>query len=168
LSSHLIHCTAELYQTVYSHLLSRPDVAELTVEDPAEAFEDLRDKNDLLYLLNHKEFYAEAFGVGTGDGKGKIGPPADREWVEKWRKDLKMAGVSLRFESLVNKIDEWIVSAPIPPSHRDANPALTRTRRCGHAETIQIASEGAVIQVQLCVYPYLTRWLGIYAANRRY
>ena len=26
-------------------------------------------------------------------GKAKLGPPAEKGWVEKWRRDLKMAGV---------------------------------------------------------------------------
>lgn len=100
-------------------MLSQPNIAELTVEDPAEAFEDLRDKNDLLMLLSHQRFMEEGFGGesvshgggragGIGKGgrsgrggaatvatKGKMGPPAEKPWVEKWRKDLKIAGVGL-------------------------------------------------------------------------
>jgi len=26
-------------------------------------------------------------------GQGRLGPPANKTWVEKWRKDLKIAGV---------------------------------------------------------------------------
>ena len=77
------------------------------MEDPAEAFEDLRDKNDLQMLLAHEKFMDEGFsepvsygggrvgGVGragkSGMGglaakKGKMGPPTDKAWAEKWRK----------------------------------------------------------------------------------
>jgi len=89
----------------------------LTVEDPAEAFEDLRDKNDLEMLLSNEQFMEEAFGgkaavgrvggigrarkSGRGGeqvlGKGKLTPPADKVWVERWRKDLKIAGVRRLF-----------------------------------------------------------------------
>jgi histone acetyltransferase 1 len=62
------------------------------VEDPAEAFEDLRDKNDLLMLLGHTKFMEEGFGP-VGGGCGKMGPPVDKKWLEKWRKDMKIAGV---------------------------------------------------------------------------
>ena len=113
---------AELYNAIYAHIVLRPDVAELTVEDPAEAFEDLRDRNDLKMLLSNAQFMQEGFGsdgVGggvshgggkvikgksrgvnvnagrVGRGKGKMGPPAEKGWVEKWRKDLKIAGVSM-------------------------------------------------------------------------
>jgi histone acetyltransferase 1 len=96
-------------------VLSKPSVSELTVEDPAEAFEDLRDRNDLAMLLGHMAFMSEGFGddvVSHGGGRvrrttargrtkgkkatgGKLGPPADRAWLEKWRKDLKIAGVRI-------------------------------------------------------------------------
>ena len=36
-------------------------------------------------------------GRGGGNGqkaKGKLGPPADKAWCEKWRVKLKLAGVS--------------------------------------------------------------------------
>lgn len=105
-----------LYTAIYQYVLSQPLIAELTVEDPAEAFEDLRDRNDLKMLLNHEQFMSEAFGdasVSTSSGGGKVGgvgpqrrnktkvsgkargklePPADKAWMEKWRKDLKIAG----------------------------------------------------------------------------
>lgn len=86
----------------------------MTVEDPAEAFEDLRDKNDIQMLQNHDQFIREAYGFpqsvggrvggvgrarksghgGVIQSKGKLNPPADKTWIEKWRKDLKIAGVS--------------------------------------------------------------------------
>ncbi|KAJ6620254.1 acyl-CoA N-acyltransferase [Mycena sp. CBHHK59/15] len=98
---------SELYTAMYQYVLSQPNIAELTVEDPAEAFEDLRDKNDLLMLLSHQRFMEEGFGsdsVSHGGGRaggvgkavavanGKMGPPAEKPWVEKWRKELKIAG----------------------------------------------------------------------------
>ena len=43
---------AALYNAIYNYVLSQTQIAELTVEDPAEAFEDLRDRNDLRMLLD--------------------------------------------------------------------------------------------------------------------
>lgn len=85
------------------------------MEDPAEAFEDLRDKNDLEMLLTNEQFMEEGLGVHpSADGgrvggvgrarksgrggeqhptKGKLVPPVDKVWAEKWRRDLKIAGV---------------------------------------------------------------------------
>lgn len=103
-------------------MLTKPTISELTVEDPAEAFEDLRDRNDLRMLLGHTAFMSEGFGAdavshgggrvkrttrtsaqGKGRGKaaaGKLGPPSDRAWLERWRKDLKIAGVRIHFPLL--------------------------------------------------------------------
>ncbi|TDL27661.1 histone acetyltransferase type B catalytic subunit [Rickenella mellea] len=87
-----------LYTAIYQYVLDQSRIAELTVEDPAEAFEDLRDRNDLRMLLHHKQFICEGFGAEPLNGmiiktsKGKLGPPAEKGWVEKWRRDLKIAG----------------------------------------------------------------------------
>lgn len=93
-------------------MLSQPHVAELTVEDPAEAFEDLRDRNDLKMLMNNQQFMQEGFGTnnltgggpkrrarggGGGAASGKMGPPVVKSWVEKWRVQLKIAGVRNHF-----------------------------------------------------------------------
>ena len=90
-------------------MVSQDHVSELTVEDPAEAFEDLRDRNDLKMLLGLKQFVEEGFGnngssVGGGgvgpirrtkssSGAGRMGPPVNKAWAEKWRVQLKIAGV---------------------------------------------------------------------------
>jgi len=102
---------AALYTAIYQHVLSQEHVSELTVEDPAEAFEDLRDRNDLKLLLGLKQFMEEGFGNGgsstgggvgpirrtkSSSGSGKMGPPVNKAWVEKWRVQLKIAGVRIR------------------------------------------------------------------------
>jgi histone acetyltransferase 1 len=100
---------AALYTAIYNYVLKSENVSELTVEDPAEAFEDLRDRNDLRMLLNLHAFIDEGFGTESSAGgpvrntkgkgkavasKGKMGPPVDKAWAETWRKKLKIAGVS--------------------------------------------------------------------------
>ncbi|KAJ7118794.1 acyl-CoA N-acyltransferase [Mycena epipterygia] len=125
---------SELYTAIYQYVLSQPNIAELTVEDPAEAFEDLRDKNDLLMLLSHQRFMEEGFGGesvshgggragGIGKGgksgrggnatvttKGKLGPPAEKPWVEKWRKELKIAGRQF------NRLVEMLILLRLDPT----------------------------------------------------
>lgn len=107
---------SELYKAIYQYIVNYENIAELTVEDPAEAFEDLRDKNDLQMLFSNPQFMAEGFGgqeshgggrvsgigragksgrgakKGASASKGKLVPPVDKVWVEKWRKQLKIAG----------------------------------------------------------------------------
>jgi hypothetical protein len=123
----LTSTVAALYKAIYEYVLTKPSISELTVEDPAEAFEDLRDRNDLALLLGHTAFMSEGFGsdaVSHGGGRvgrtrkpakekgkkvkgGKLGPPADRAWLERWRKELKIAGV---------RISHSNVFTPTPPS----------------------------------------------------
>ncbi|KAK2460635.1 hypothetical protein APHAL10511_007105 [Amanita phalloides] len=109
---------SELYKAIYQYVCSQPHIAELTVEDPAEAFEDLRDKNDLQMLLSNEQFMQQGFGqhalshgggrVGrTGKAKkremiAKLGPPTDKAWAEKWRRELKFA--ARQFQRLVEML----------------------------------------------------------------
>ncbi|KAG1139233.1 hypothetical protein G6F37_009881 [Rhizopus arrhizus] len=47
---------SELYRVLYQLFKSRKDVSEITVEDPSEEFADMRDKNDIRYMLEHEGF----------------------------------------------------------------------------------------------------------------
>ena len=75
-------------------------------------------------LVAHPEFAAEAFGAdapattgptrtaakGKGKGKaGRLGPPVDRAWAERWRVQLKMAG--RQFSRLVEMLQLLRVDA---------------------------------------------------------
>ena len=161
-------------------MLTKPSISELTVEDPAEAFEDLRDRNDLAMLLGHAAFMSEGFGddgVSHGGGRvkrttartaaqrrtkgkatvGKLGPPADRAWLERWRKDLKMAGVRIPILNLNLSpphihiaSDESLLIAPVPSARRDAHPAAPEPHRFASRQSLQAAGEGAIVSFQLC------------------
>ncbi|KAJ3798027.1 histone acetyltransferase type B catalytic subunit [Lentinula aff. detonsa] len=109
---------SELYKAIYQYVVSQSHMGELTVEDPAEAFEDLRDKNDLKMLLSTKQFMEEGFGQDSHShsggrvgkvgkalkslSKGKMGPPVEKGWAEKWRVKLKIAG--RQFQRLVEML----------------------------------------------------------------
>jgi hypothetical protein len=81
-----------LYNAVFASVSTRQDVAELTVEDPSEAFEDLRDVCDLRTIVA---------GIERGEWKGKLAlrpgqngaPVVDKEWLEAKRRELKIAPV---------------------------------------------------------------------------
>ena len=47
---------SKLYQTIYDIFKARSEICEITVEDPNEEFSDMRDKNDIRYLLEHGAF----------------------------------------------------------------------------------------------------------------
>lgn len=178
-----------LYTAIYQHVLASPSIAELTVEDPAEAFEDLRDRNDLKMLIANDKFMREGFGpeaVSTNGGKvprtkrgkarpmragaGKMGPPAERAWLEKWRTELKIAGVRCILVLCVTvsltddfsllpltiyrpRIRLWIVRvlvAAVQSAHRDAHPEAHGPGGRARATFVSVASQGAVVPLQLC------------------
>lgn len=47
---------AQLYKSIFELYLQRPQTVELTIEDPNEAFDDMRDLSDLTYLRTVPEF----------------------------------------------------------------------------------------------------------------
>ncbi|EJT46988.1 hypothetical protein A1Q1_04231 [Trichosporon asahii var. asahii CBS 2479] len=83
---HLGH-GSRLYSALFKHMLGREGVAELTVEDPAEAFEDLRDRNDLRFLVEQGVPEDPKFLEGVGDNSR-----AERaKWEAGLRKKYKIA-----------------------------------------------------------------------------
>jgi hypothetical protein len=76
---------AMLYSQIFQYLLTRPEVAELTLEDPSESFEDLRDKEDLKMLLENNVFNEKPMSELI---------PFPREWYEATRTKWKLASVS--------------------------------------------------------------------------
>ncbi len=96
-------------------------------------------------LFNHEKFITEGFGSsessgggrvggvgkagksgrgGSTTGKGKLGPPVDKHWAERWRLELKLATVS---KPLVYSKDGTDASrkAAIPTPDRDGDPLET-------------------------------------------
>lgn len=68
---------ANLYSSLYDLFLADPDVTELTVEDPSEAFDDLRDRCDLKRLLADPKF-------------SSLRLPLDADTLENMREKYKM------------------------------------------------------------------------------
>ncbi|MBW0496393.1 hypothetical protein O181_036108 [Austropuccinia psidii MF-1] len=71
-----------LYCQIFQYLLSRPEVAELTLEDPSEAFEDLRDREDLKLLFENNVFDERELHQLV---------PVDREWYQATKAKWKLA-----------------------------------------------------------------------------
>ena len=74
---------AQLYNALYDYVQTLDNVAELTVEDPSEAFEDLRDRCDLVRV---KEQVKDCKEMDDG-------APIDRKWLERTRREGKYAKV---------------------------------------------------------------------------
>lgn len=88
---HLGH-GSRLYSALFKNMLGRDGVAELTVEDPAEAFEDLRDRNDLRFLVEQGVPEDPKFLVGVGEDSRL----ERANWEAALRKKYKIAQVSTR------------------------------------------------------------------------
>ncbi|ODQ64684.1 acyl-CoA N-acyltransferase [Nadsonia fulvescens var. elongata DSM 6958] len=73
---------ANLYKTVYENFLARDTVREVSVEDPCEAFDDLRDRCDLEMLAREGVFDSR-----KGFRVDKVGT----QWIEAERLKWKIA-----------------------------------------------------------------------------
>lgn len=84
LTFYIVLPTATFYSLVYLWLLQRPDIAELTIEDPSEAFQDMRDKVDYRTLTSANVFKDIKAPIPLSyDGK--------KDWREETRKEWKLA-----------------------------------------------------------------------------
>ncbi|KAK4193554.1 acyl-CoA N-acyltransferase [Podospora australis] len=78
----------KLYSLIYAYYLTHPSTAELTVEDPNEAFDDMRDVADLIYLRTVPEFNALSINTSvkipkSGKAPDNIVDPAAWEAVRR-------------------------------------------------------------------------------------
>ena len=78
----------KFYDIILKNARQDPKVQEISIEDPSDAFEDLRDRRDLAFLEGIKVF----------DG---IKAPVSKQWVEQTRKQYKMPQVSIPYLSLL-------------------------------------------------------------------
>ncbi|KAA1071419.1 histone acetyltransferase 1 [Puccinia graminis f. sp. tritici] len=85
-----------LYSQIFQYLLTRPEVAELTLEDPSESFEDLRDREDLKLLFDNKVFDEKPLNELV---------PVPSEWYEKTRTKWKLA--NRQFARLLEMALRW-------------------------------------------------------------
>jgi histone acetyltransferase 1 len=69
-----------LYDIILQNAREDPKVQEISVEDPSEVFEDLRDRRDLKFLEGRSVFK-------------EMKAPVSRRWVEETRKQFKMPPV---------------------------------------------------------------------------
>lgn len=112
----------ELYNTMYSHLTAPANVREFTVEDPNEAFDDLRDVCDMCHLRRHYPDF-NALRVNIDIPAAALAPKANipldliisGEARDKIRRQAKMD--KRQFGRLV----EMHTLSFIPPLHRSKN-----------------------------------------------
>ncbi|OAV86244.1 hypothetical protein PTTG_04068 [Puccinia triticina 1-1 BBBD Race 1] len=109
-----------LYSQIFQYLLTRPEVAELTLEDPSESFEDLRDKEDLKLLFENKVFDEKSISELV---------PVPMEWYESTRTKWKLA--NRQFARLLEIALRWKFTAP-----KESDPKLERLYRIAVKERL--------------------------------
>jgi histone acetyltransferase 1 len=85
---------ARFYKTIFDFYLKLPQTVEITVEDPNESFDDLRDLNDLIYLRTLPDFTSLTINnkaVVRSKGRVPTNEIIDVKALEKLRQKSKIA-----------------------------------------------------------------------------
>lgn len=84
---------SRFYIELYQHYLKHPQTVELTVEDPNEDFDDMRDLCDLTYLRTRPDFQNLKLNTGLELPKDGVVPKniVDPTAYEKIRREVKIA-----------------------------------------------------------------------------
>ncbi|EJU05781.1 acyl-CoA N-acyltransferase [Dacryopinax primogenitus] len=110
------HHGFELYNTIYKLVRGSILTTELTVEDPSEGFEDMRDRCDLATLRANAEFM-EGWQPKGGGEKGWRSP-INRAWEKKWMSDLKLA------KRQFQRLTEMLILDHLQPGDEEAERAF--------------------------------------------
>ncbi|KAG7121662.1 Histone acetyltransferase type B catalytic subunit like protein [Verticillium longisporum] len=109
---------ARLYKSIFEHYLANPLAMELTVEDPNEAFDDMRDLSDLTYLKTVPEFAQVRINtdINVPDDSSKAVPRdiVDSDLLDKLRRKTKIA--PRQFARLVEMHTMSQLPASVQPS----------------------------------------------------
>ncbi|KFX90268.1 hypothetical protein O988_08284 [Pseudogymnoascus sp. VKM F-3808] len=121
---------ARFYSAVFAHYQSDPQTVEITIEDPNEAFDDLRDLNDLIYLRSLPDFQALKINTGTNvKRKGRV--PSD-EIIEQSALNVLRKKVKIAPRQFQRLVEMQLLSA-IPTNIRKS--LTTQPRPTNSAET---------------------------------
>ncbi|KAI9671056.1 MAG: histone acetyltransferase 1 [Alyxoria varia] len=125
---------SHLYNTMFRHFLTHPSIREITVEDPNESFDDLRDINDLLRLRHTHPTFSRL----TINDAVKLSATSDvdhenRKTVPKSSLLDLNALASLRSEAKLaprqfDRLVDMQLLAAVPPYHRKVARTTKRDR----------------------------------------
>ncbi|KAL5405390.1 hypothetical protein PMIN03_008507 [Paraphaeosphaeria minitans] len=126
------HLGATLYQTIFAHLVKRPSIYELTVEDPDEAFDAMRDYGDMVYLHTLPTFQSLTIPATIPREKLAKSAPIPRDEILGNGVDLGQLQRETKIVSRqFNRMLELHLLSTIPPAHRNKN-RITRKDRCSN------------------------------------
>ncbi|PVI06335.1 acyl-CoA N-acyltransferase [Periconia macrospinosa] len=110
---------ANLYDTILAHLVEKPFIYEVPVEDPSEDFDAMRDFSDIVYLRNMPEFASLALPATLPPETLRKSAPVPRDLILGNGRDLD----ELRQKSKIvprqfNRMVELHHFCSIPINHR--------------------------------------------------
>lgn len=122
----------KLYSHIFDEYIKHPQTVELTVEDPNEAFDDLRDIADLQYLRTLPEF--QALRINTDLTIPKNGP-APSNIVDKAACDAVRAKAKMAPRQFARVLEMQLMSQlpePVRPGIAPEKAAATATKEQQH------------------------------------
>ncbi|KAK5137902.1 hypothetical protein LTR08_006671 [Meristemomyces frigidus] len=121
-----------LYNTMYTHLTAPANIREFTVEDPNEAFDDLRDLCDLRHLRHHLPAFA-SLRINTDIPASALASQAHIPThliVDGPAREHLLRSTKLT-QRQFDRVVEMHTLAFIPPLHRSRN-RITRKEKSSH------------------------------------
>ena len=123
----------ELYNVMYRHLTGPTNVREFTVEDPSEAFDDMRDVCDLLSLrANVPEFAALRVNAGLTAEELGAKPTIPTDLIISGEARAKIRRQTKIMERQFDRLVEMHTLSFIPAANRSRN-RLTRKLKATNA-----------------------------------
>lgn len=121
---------SRLYETLFGYYVNMPNIYEIPVEDPSEAFDAMRDYSDIVYLRTLPAF--KNLSIASSLPPEVLKGPIPREQILGNGTDL----TALRHESKIvrrqfNRLVELHLLSTIPPSHRN-RARLTRKHKASN------------------------------------
>lgn len=113
---------AALYNSMYRRLIAPDNVLELTIEDPNEAFDDLRDACDLVFLRENNDDFAE-LTINTKVDQAKLKPTAviPVDDIVDGAAKARIKKASKIMPRQLARLVEMQTFSKIPPGHRSVN-----------------------------------------------
>lgn len=122
-----------LYNTMYSHLIAPDNVIELTVEDPNEEFDDMRDACDLVHLRESNDDFASlAINPDVDPVKMRSTAPIPVNDIVDGAAKQRIKSVSKIMPRQFARLIEMQTYSKIPPSHRRVS-RITRKEKSSNA-----------------------------------
>lgn len=123
----------QLYNAMYEHLIAPGNILELTVEDPNEAFDDMRDVADLIHLReNNDDFASLAINTNVDIAEMKQDGNVPTDDIVDGAARLRIKKASKIMPRQISRLFEMQTLSKIPQSNRSMN-RISRKEKSSNA-----------------------------------